>query len=240
MKNIRTWLPAIASGVRRPWVLPAMAVADSFIAYFVPPYLTGDPGKARLPNLRKDLKWHYPTLVAHVATGTVAMATVPFQLWPALRENHPELHRFLGRAYVFGGVIPSGITALAITPLASGPVGNGLGSVLWMAATMAGYRAARRHDFEDHRKYMVYSFALCMQIIEGRVMLLTMPHLPNFKPSWYPKILETASWIGIMLNLLAAQLWLDRSKPTLDKAVLDKAAELMDRVMSAGPAAVAA
>jgi uncharacterized membrane protein len=239
VKSVRKWLPAIASGVRRPWVLPAMAVADSFIAYFVPPYLTGDPQKARLPNLRKDLKWHYPTLVAHVATGTVAMATVPFLMWPALRENHPELHRLLERAY-FYSVIPSGITALAITPLASGPVGNGLGSVLWVAATTAAHQAARLGNVEDERKYMVYSFALCMQIIEGRVMLLTMPHLPNFKPAWYPKILETASWIGIMLNLLAAQLWLDRSKPTLDRATLDKAVALMDRVRIVGPAAVAA
>lgn len=234
MKSVRKWLPAISSGVRRPWVIPAMLVADAFIGYFVPPYLTGDPKKARLPNLRKDLRWHYPVLVAHVVTGTVAMATVPFQLWPALRTNHPAIHRFLGRAYVFGGVIPSGITALVITPLASGPTGNGIGSVLWLSSTVAGYRAARQHNYEDHRRYMVYSFALCMQIIEGRVMLLTLPHLPKFKPSWFPKILETASWIGILLNLIAAQWWLDRSR-----SISEGAAGMVDAATAAETAEVA-
>ncbi len=196
---------------RRPWVLPAGLISFVFIFMFVPPYLTLDPSQARLPNLRHDVALHYPLLVAHIIFGTIAMATVPFQLWPKLRAWRPAVHRFMGRAYVFGGVIPSGLIALTLVPFAMGPAGNAIGAILWLAATIAGYRMARQRRYLEHRKYMIYSFALCMQIIEGRVMVLTIPHLPGFDPTSFPLLLETASWIGIVLNLLVAHWWLERT-----------------------------
>jgi hypothetical protein len=117
----------------------------------------------------------------------------------------------MGRAYVFLGVIPSALLALAITPFAAGPVGNAIGGLLWLAASIYGWRMARLRRYQSHRRFMIYSFALCMQIIEGRVMVLTIPHLPGFDQSSMPLLLETASWIGVLLNLLAAQWWLERT-----------------------------
>ncbi|WP_329106794.1 DUF2306 domain-containing protein [Micromonospora sp. NBC_01699] len=183
-------------------------IAYLFILMFVPAYLTFDPSQARV-NLREDVPWHYGVLAAHVIFGTVAMATVPFQLWPRFRQRFPAAHRFMGRAYVFVGVIPSSLLALAIVPFAAGPAGNAIGALLWLAASLYGWRMARLRRYQQHRRFMIYSFALCMQIIEGRVMVLTIPHLPGFDPSSFPLLLETASWIGIVLNLLAAQWWLE-------------------------------
>lgn len=93
-------------------------IAYLFILMFVPAYLTFDPSQARV-NLREDVPWHYGVLAAHVIFGTVAMATVPFQLWPRFRQRFPAAHRFMGRAYVFVGVIPSSLLALAIVPFAA-------------------------------------------------------------------------------------------------------------------------
>jgi hypothetical protein len=196
---------------RRPWFLPAAFVSFAFIFLFVPPYLTLDPSQARLPNLRTDVAWHYPFVVAHVLFGTIAIATVPFQVWPKVRQWKPAVHRFLGRTYIFAGVIPSGLMALAIVPFSAGPAGNTVGALLWLAATIAGYRMARQRRYAEHRRYMIYSFALCLQIIEGRIMVMTIPLLPGFTPASFPLVLETASWIGIVLNLLAAQWWLERT-----------------------------
>ncbi|MGK5523230.1 DUF2306 domain-containing protein [Micromonospora sp. URMC 107] len=204
-------------------MLPAALLAFAFVFVFVPPYLTFDPDQARLQNLRRDIPWHYGFLVAHVIFGTVAMVTVPFQVWPRLRQRYPAVHRFMGRAYVFGGVIPSALTSLVIVPFAMGPVGNTIGALLWLAATLYGWRMARRRQYASHRRFMIYSFALCMQIIEGRVMVLTIPFIPGFEPSSMPLLLETASWIGIVLNLLAAQWYLEwsarRNRASLATAV---------------------
>jgi uncharacterized membrane protein YozB (DUF420 family) len=207
---LRSTTPAATTWWRRPWVVPAMIIAFAFLVVFVPPYLTLDPTQSRLP-LRADVPLHYPLLVAHVVFGTIAMATVPFQLWPKLRRKHPRFHRINGRVHVLAGVVPSGLLALAITPFAQGPAGNAIGGLLWLAATVAGFRAARQKRFADHRKWMIYSFALCMQIIEGRIMVLTIPLLPGYNPASFPLLLETASWIGVLLNLIAAQWWLDRT-----------------------------
>jgi uncharacterized membrane protein YozB (DUF420 family) len=187
-----------------------MLIAFAFLVVFVPPYLTLDPSKSRLP-LRADVALHYPLLVAHVVFGTIAMATVPFQVWTKLRQKHPRFHRINGRVHVWAGVVPSGLLALAITPFAQGPAGNAIGGILWLAATLAGFRAARQRRFADHRKWMIYSFALCMQIIEGRIMVLTLPLVPGYDPASLTLVLETASWIGVLLNLIAAQWWLDRT-----------------------------
>ena len=202
--------PETNSWWRRLWVALGILIAFWFLVFFVPPYLTLDPGQSRLP-LRADVALHYPLLVAHVLFGTIAMATVPFQVWTKLRQKHPRFHRINGRVHVWAGVVPSGLLALAITPFAQGPAGNGIGAVLWLAATIAGFRAARQRRFADHRKWMIYSFALCMQIIEGRIMVLTIPLLPGYDPASFTLVLETASWIGVLLNLIAAQWWLDRT-----------------------------
>ena len=194
---------------RRPWFLPNAIIAFGFVILFVPVYLTFDPAQARLPNLRQDIPWHYGFLVAHVLFGTIAMLTVPFQVWPRVRQWRASVHRFLGRLYLFGGVLPASITALAIVPFAMGPAGNAIGALLWLAATIVGFRKARQRKYLEHRQFMIYSFALCMQIIEGRVIVNTVPLLPGFNPASFPLLLETASWIGIVLNLLAAQWWLE-------------------------------
>jgi hypothetical protein len=192
-------------------VVPAAIIAFGFIFMFVPAYVTFDPTKSRIP-LNEGFGMHYPFLVVHIMFGTVAMATAPFQLWPWLRRRHPRIHRVNGRIHIFAGVLPSGIMALLIVPFAAGPAGNAIGGILWLAATFKGFQMARQRRYAEHRKYMIYSFALIMQIIEGRIMVLTIPHLPGFDPSSMPLLLETASWIGVLLNLLAAQLWLDRTR----------------------------
>ncbi|XVV00999.1 DUF2306 domain-containing protein [Actinosynnema sp. CA-248983] len=195
---------------RRPWIVPLALLVAAFLFISLPVYATLDRSQSRIA-LSDSFSLHYPFLVAHIAFGTIAMVTVVLQVWPWLRRRHPAVHRWSGRLYVFAGVIPSGLLALAITPFAVGPVGNAIGGILWLATTIAGYRMARQRRYADHRRWMIYSFALCLQIIEGRVMAISAPAFPGFTPEAMPTILETASWIGIFINLLIAQWWLDRT-----------------------------
>ncbi|HEU5475593.1 MAG TPA: DUF2306 domain-containing protein [Actinophytocola sp.] len=187
-------------------------IVISFILYAVPNYLTFDPATADIPYLRQDLPLHYVMLVGHVWFGTLTMLTMCIQIWPWVRQHHPAVHRWSGRVYVFAGVIPTGLLALAIVPFAAGPPGNAIGGLLWLAATIAGFRAARQRRFAAHRRWMIYSFALTLQIVWGRVLLLVLPLVPGYDaadPHTQDIVVEAISWLGFVINLLAAQFWLE-------------------------------
>ncbi|HEU5475571.1 MAG TPA: DUF2306 domain-containing protein [Actinophytocola sp.] len=198
----------------RPGVVLVWAVVIWFIWFSVPPYLTLDPATVRIPRLRTDIPAHFPLLVAHIWFGTLTLITVCVQVVPAIRRHFPAVHRWSGRVYVFAGMLPTALAALAIVPFSAGPGGNAVAAILWLITTFVGFRAARRRDWAGHRRWMIYSFALALQIVWGRVLLLTLSLFPSFTfadPNNAAIVLETATWIGFVINLLAAQVYLEWS-----------------------------
>ncbi|MGH3788599.1 MAG: DUF2306 domain-containing protein [Pseudonocardiaceae bacterium] len=147
----------------RPWVVPLAALTVAFLVMSLPPYLSLDPSQARLPAPPGYL-WYYPMLVTHIFFGSVALLTACLQVWPWLRQHHPAVHRWSGRLYVFAGALPAAVVVLTITPFsvwgANQQTGNTMLAVLWLATTLAGYRATRQRRFADHREWMIRSFAL--------------------------------------------------------------------------------
>jgi hypothetical protein len=101
---------------RRPWIAPLATLSIIFVAFSLPPYLTGDPVRSRVPQ-PANFAAHYPLLVAHVLFGSVALLTACLQIWPWFRTRHPVAHRRIGRVYIFGGVLPAGCMALPIAAL---------------------------------------------------------------------------------------------------------------------------
>jgi uncharacterized membrane protein YozB (DUF420 family) len=194
---------------RRPWVVPAWLLAAAFLIGFVPRYLTFDPSRS-LVRLSEKFPLHYAFLVGHVIFGSVALITVCLQIWPWLREHHPAVHRWSGRLFVFAGVLPSAACAIVIVPFSFAPPGNAANAILWLVTTIIGYRMIRQGRYAEHRRWMIYSFAVTMQIIWGRALFLTMPLFPA-DPHTQSLLIETASWIGFVVNLLIAQWWLERT-----------------------------
>lgn len=210
---------------RRPWIVPLLLVVTAFLAFSVPPYLTLDPSLSRLePPPGNDL--YYPLLVAHVLFGTVAMTTACFQIWPAFRARHRRGHRITGRIYVYAGALPAGLLGLYVGwHTAAGPsvrVANLVGSALWLLVTIVGLHMARRHRFNDHRRWMSRSFALTMSIALSRVInivatiVLTPQVDTTFGGSDELMQYSAASigvWLSPLLLLLLADWLLERRKP---------------------------
>jgi len=195
----------------RSALVPAGLLAGSFVAQAVPAYLKFDRSKSRIP-INPNVRWHYPALVAHIASGTVALTTTAPQLWTWLRVKHPRLHRRIGKAYVYGGVVPSAVLALAVTPFAAGPAGDTLVALGWLYTTVRGQQLAGKHDYTGHRRWMLYSYALSCQIIWGRVLILVLNKVaPRWLDGHWGLVLETASWIGAAINLIIAQWWYERT-----------------------------
>ena len=113
----------------------------AFVAFSLPPYLTFDPSRSRVP-VGDAVRGYYPLLVAHVIFGSIALLTACLQIWPWLRTRFPDVHRRTGRVYVFAGVLPAGAIGLVIGALTP------FGPVLRASNVRARHRLA---DRDDHR-----------------------------------------------------------------------------------------
>ncbi len=207
---------------RRPWIAPLALVAIVFVAVSLPPYLSGDPARSRVPA---NFPAHYPILVAHVVFGSVALLSACLQIWPWFRRRYRVAHRVVGRVYVFAGVLPAGVMALPMGALSPfGPVArasNVLMASLWLAFTVTGYRMARQRRYAEHRRWMIRSFTLTASIITNRfwgpvAYLVLAPSLATTFGGngellrW--TVAGITTWMGWVIPLLFAQWWLDRGE----------------------------
>ena len=208
---------------RRPWIVPLLAIAVLFVAFRLPYYLTFDTGDSLVRLQEGSPETHYLMLTGHILFGSIAILTCSMQVWPWLRKTHPKVHRISGRLYVFAGVVPSGLFALVVSVMAvispAGRIGNVILALLWFGTTFAGFLAARRRRFGDHRRWMIRSFALCWSIVVNRIWLvLFLFVLLPFADSVYGGDMEAlaedasvaAIWTSWIANLMIAQWWLDR------------------------------
>lgn len=190
-------------------MVPLAIIVIAFLGYSIPRYLSFAPGQSLVP-LESGFPLHYAFVVGHVLFGTVAIITVCLQVWPWLRRRYPMVHRWSGRLFVFGGMLPAAICSLVIMPFSFGPFGNAVAAILWLTTTFFGYRMARQRRYAEHRRYMIYAFALTMQVIWARILVLTAPLITStIDLNDQLLILEAATWLGFVINLTAAQLWLD-------------------------------
>ncbi|RRR83945.1 DUF2306 domain-containing protein [Streptomyces sp. RP5T] len=193
----------------------------------IPRYLTFDPAQSKIPA-NPQYPWHYPVLVVHVLCGTVAIVTCCLQVWPALRQRYPKVHRVSGRLYVAAGVLPGGLAGLAVAYASPSGLSMQMStmttSVLWIGTAVVGLRMARQGRIADHRRWMVRSFALTMSIVVSRVLGVVYDHTILPPPgagadipaliAWGQERAGLASWPGWILPLLIAEWWLIEREAT--------------------------
>jgi len=210
---------------RRPWIFPLGVLVVIFVAFELPPYLSFDPARSRVPQPASLGVAHFWTLVPHVVFGSIALTTAVVQIWPWFRRRFPVAHRRIGRLYVFGGVLPAGVAALVIgafTPF--GPMvraSDVILAVLWLSCTITGWRMARAHRYADHRRWMIRSFTLTASIITNRiwgaVMVITLT--PQIDTTFHGDaelfslfVGSLAAWMGWTIPLIICEWWLGRDR----------------------------
>ncbi|WP_433241414.1 DUF2306 domain-containing protein [Streptosporangium sp. CA-135522] len=163
---------------RRPWIIPLALLVTAFLAFQATRFAGLNESEAPIPR-HDGFPLYYPLLIGHMAFGAVAMVTVCFQAWPWLRRNHPAVHRVSGRVYVLS-TLPCGVIGLVIVGFAppTGRVGVAVGTVLWLATTVMGFWMARGRRYDLHRRFMLYSFAILMNIIAALLVVIVGLSLP--------------------------------------------------------------
>jgi len=200
------------------FAVPAL-VAVAFVAFALPPYLTLDPSRSRIPP-PVDLPAYYPLLVAHVVFASIAILTAGMQIWTGLRRRYPALHRNIGRVYIFAGVLPASSFGFAIGSVSPfGPItraSNVLLAMLWLACTLIGYQMGRRRRYNEHRRWMIRSFALTLSIITNRVwaVIFASVLVPQLSTTFRGNevflgqtIAGLSAWLGWVIPLLIVEWW---------------------------------
>ncbi|MEX5721697.1 DUF2306 domain-containing protein [Geodermatophilus maliterrae] len=200
---------------RRPnvWLPLLVLLVAAFLLVSLPRYLSLDPAQSLVP-VNEGAPLHYPMVVAHVLFGSVALVTACLQLWPSLRRTRPAVHRWSGRVYVFGGILPSALLAVVIAPLGPLNLLGALGATTWglvaLVTTVVGLVAARRRRLAEHRRFMLYSFATAIAILTNRAMFLLLMSVPGIPHD--PGLAGAVGgfWAGWLINLGVAHWWLHR------------------------------
>jgi uncharacterized membrane protein len=201
-------------------VVAIASVAIVFSA--VPPYLVGVEPRI---DIREDVAFHLPFLIAHATAGGIALLVGPFQFFGSIRRRHPKVHRVLGRVYLLGGILPGALAGIVVAVLTTaGPialVSFVFLDVFWLYTAVRAYRAVRRRDFAAHERWMLRSMgatfaAVMLRVYLGLFIVVQLPLLDGFYGGDFEALFSTAytgSIVGsIALNLVFIEIYLRRKE----------------------------
>lgn len=202
------------SRVRAAGLVAVTLLSLGVVGYAIVVYGGFDP-ESTVVSLR-NTSWHYGLLIAHIATGAIALGLGPFQFLGRVRSRHPRVHRWIGRSYLFLGVFPSAIVGIPVALLSvEGPwasAGLLVGDLAWLATGVIAYRAARQRRYRDHGRWMTWNFALTFAAVTFRIWLPIMifGQVP-FLESWYGGDFDAlftvaysaTTWLAFLPNVAA-------------------------------------
>lgn len=155
-----------------------------------------------------------PFLVLHVIGAMTALLVGPLQFVRAVRTRWPAFHRMTGRIYILGCAIgaPTGfILAWGTTAGPVAAIGFAIPAVLWPAFTWLGLRAAVERRVDDHRDWMLRSYALIASAITLRLML---PAALMAGYEFFPAY-RVISWLTWTTNLALCEYFIRRNRASV-------------------------
>lgn len=125
-------------------------------------------------NLTGEI-WWLTAFYAHILGGGVALLLGWTQFLPRLRARRVALHRLLGKIYVAAILLFGATGGFVAALVANGgfPSALGFGSlaVLWFFSTLQAYQSILKKDIEQHKAWMIRSYALTFAAVTLRLWL---------------------------------------------------------------------
>jgi uncharacterized membrane protein len=204
-----------ARGTEAMLAVMALAVAAyAFLAYALL------PAGAHVGEAMQEVYSLNPIVIhTHAFAAGLALLLGPWQFSSRLRAKRPQLHRWIGRVYLLAGIVVGGVSGLLLSRLAQGGWVGQLGfaclAVVWLYTGYRGYRAIRRGEPAQHRRWMVRNHALTLAAVSLRV------YIPLFLASGVPfqVAYPIIAWLCWVPHLLIAQWWLNRGRSARTEAL---------------------
>jgi len=152
-----------------------------------------------------------PFLVLHVIGATAALLAGPLQFVPLIRKRWPGFHRATGRTYVLGCALGAPAGFVLALGTSAGPVAGmafAVSALLWPLFTWLGVRAVLEGRLDDHRDWMLRSYAVLAGAITLRLML---PAALMSGYEFYPAY-RAIAWLNWSANLALCEYWIRRKR----------------------------
>ena len=175
---------------------------------------------------------HRILTLAHILPAMLFMVLGPLQFARSLRSKHPQLHRWSGRIFLTASAVV-GMTGLT---MAFGKTIGGLdekaaitlfGTFFLLALAKALWHALRR-EFVQHREWMIRGYAIGLAVATIRPIMgtffaaaLLQGHAPEPK-----EFFGTAFWIGFTVQMIAAEIWINYTRPAAAAQLAQLSSEL--------------
>lgn len=142
----------------------------------------------------------------HVFLSWLALLAGFTQFLPQRSAFWRALHKRVGYIYVADIVFFAAPSGLIMAFYANGGVAAKLSfvvlSCLWWLCTFVAYRHALKKKFDQHRKWMIRSYALTLSAITLRLLAIVLPALVHLSGREEYTLMAWLSW---MINLLVAE-----------------------------------
>ncbi len=150
----------------------------------------------------------------HILPGVLFLTLAPLQFVARIRQRRISLHRGLGRVLATFAAI-SGVLALVVNFLF--PAFGGIStqsavvfsSGLFLLSLSMAIRHILRKEVRQHREWMIRTFALAMSVATQRVFSNLLMPLTGLSTE---EVFGTAFWLGIGVNLLVAEVWINHTR----------------------------
>jgi uncharacterized membrane protein len=162
---------------------------------------------------------HRTLTLLHVLPAMLFMVLGPLQFLRSLRSKYPQAHRWSGRVFLTACTVV-GVTGLT---MAWGKTIGGIdekaaitlfGTFFLIALAKALWHALRR-EFAQHREWMIRGYAIGLAVATIRPIMgmffaaaLMSGHAPEPR-----EFFGTAFWIGFTLQMIAAEIWINYTRP---------------------------
>lgn len=153
-------------------------------------------------------------LWTHLAGGVTAMLLGALQFIGRLRTAHPRVHRWIGRAYLFGmlvGIIGAvGLIATSPAPAAI-RIAFAATGLAWLTTALAGHVAIRRKRMPLHRRWMIRNYLVTLAPASFRLALTVPGVMALASPVVMIPLLLWSSWVLPLLAYEAVRVLRSRS-----------------------------
>lgn len=151
--------------------------------------------------------WHYQVaFFVHVYSAIFCLLAGFTQFSGWIRRKYAKVHRRGGWVYVVTVVLLAGPSGFVIGVYANGGLSSQIAfcllAVLWVYTTVMAVRAIKKRNYQQHRFYMIRSFALALSAITLRAWKFGLVALFHPKPM---DVYLIVAWLGWVLNLLIAE-----------------------------------
>lgn len=212
MKGQLSIKTAIGHGVL--WTAIIMLTLVGLFASIHRGVLVADGGASAKTQFDRRFADHPVITFVHIVPGALFLTFAPFQFSVRVRTRYLRFHRWSGRLLVLSAIVSGSSGFVVGLPSYGGAAESSarvvFGALLLITVVRA-FVAIRLGDVSRHREWMIRAFSIAIGISTIRIVTLILTAIAG--RSTFQEFFGVSFWIGWVLTLVAAELWIRYTRP---------------------------